>query len=199
VLKEKYHFKEAEAHAFADFLLPMLHWDPDKRASAQAMLNHPWLTMPANNNAKLTNEEYTAQKTNSVSTDVHSDHYMHVEMSKLTDSEGEYHPADEEDCGYQFNGNSGIKARKFHKEDKLEAFFERLDDSDQSINFSDEDKPRPRQKMFRDLAEGQNLNNSFGCYAPEDWEHLHVDKGMNPQFNVLKQGKVGAPLLNNFI
>jgi len=34
VLKEKYRFKENEAHAFAEFLVPMMHWDPDKRASA---------------------------------------------------------------------------------------------------------------------------------------------------------------------
>ena len=45
-------------------------------------------------------------------------------------------------------------------------------------------------KLHRDLAEGQNLNNSFGCYSPEDWDHLHVDKGANPQFDILKPKKV---------
>lgn len=35
VLHEKYRFKEPEAVAFADFLLGMLTWDPEKRASAQ--------------------------------------------------------------------------------------------------------------------------------------------------------------------
>lgn len=49
-----------------------------------------------------------------------------------------------------------------------------------------DDEPRPKNKLQRDLAEGQNLNNSFGFYSPEDWDHLHVDKGMNPQFNALK-------------
>ena len=34
VLVEKYHFKEKEAIAFADFLMPMLEWNPEKRASA---------------------------------------------------------------------------------------------------------------------------------------------------------------------
>ena len=58
VLREKYRFTETEAHAFADFLLPMLHWDPEKRASAKTMLDHPWLTMPANYKTKLSNEEY---------------------------------------------------------------------------------------------------------------------------------------------
>ena len=46
VLMEKYKIKEAEAQAFADFLTPMLEWEPEKRASAQKMLEHPWLNMP---------------------------------------------------------------------------------------------------------------------------------------------------------
>jgi len=43
VLVSKYKMKEAEAQAFAYFLMPMLEWEPDKRASAQEMLDHPWL------------------------------------------------------------------------------------------------------------------------------------------------------------
>ena len=43
VLCEKYRYKETEAQAFADFLLLMLDWDPDRRQTAQRMLNHPWL------------------------------------------------------------------------------------------------------------------------------------------------------------
>lgn len=35
VLMEKYRFKEREALEFADFLKPMLEWDPEKRATAQ--------------------------------------------------------------------------------------------------------------------------------------------------------------------
>ena len=34
VLQQKYKFKPKEAKAFADFLIPMLAWDPEKRASA---------------------------------------------------------------------------------------------------------------------------------------------------------------------
>jgi len=39
VLTEKYRFNETEAHSFAEFLIPMLNWDPDKRASAETMLD----------------------------------------------------------------------------------------------------------------------------------------------------------------
>lgn len=34
VLVEKYRLKESEAQAFSDFMLPMLAWEPSKRASA---------------------------------------------------------------------------------------------------------------------------------------------------------------------
>lgn len=60
VLREKYRFKTDEAHAFADFLLPMLEWDPEKRASAQTMLKHPWLNMASNYDTRLTPEEHKA-------------------------------------------------------------------------------------------------------------------------------------------
>lgn len=55
---EKYHFKEAESQGIADFLLPMLEWDPQKRATAQQMLSHPWLAMPANYDTMMKEKEY---------------------------------------------------------------------------------------------------------------------------------------------
>lgn len=36
---------EEEAKALTDFLRPMLNWYPEKRATAQQMLDHPWLKM----------------------------------------------------------------------------------------------------------------------------------------------------------
>jgi serine/threonine-protein kinase SRPK3 len=55
VLSEKYKFNDKEATALADFLLPMLRWDPNKRATAEQMLKHPWLTMEPEYNVKQTN------------------------------------------------------------------------------------------------------------------------------------------------
>lgn len=43
VLTEKYNFSPEEAQEIKDFLLPMLHLDPRKRADAGGMVNHPWL------------------------------------------------------------------------------------------------------------------------------------------------------------
>jgi len=46
-----------------------------------------------------------------------------------------------------------------------------------------EEGAAPDPKEARDIAEGRNLNNSFnGSSYPESWDHLHFDKGANPQF-----------------
>ncbi|KAL4226553.1 SRSF protein kinase 2 [Mactra antiquata] len=44
VLVEKYEWEPEEAKAFADFLTPMLEFDPEKRATAGESLIHPWLS-----------------------------------------------------------------------------------------------------------------------------------------------------------
>jgi serine/threonine-protein kinase SRPK3 len=59
VLIEKYRITQKEATALSDFLLPMLEWDTDKRATARDMLNHPWLDMEENYNFKYTDREFT--------------------------------------------------------------------------------------------------------------------------------------------
>lgn len=43
VLTEKYEWNMEKAVAFADFLKPMLDFDPNRRASASECLRHPWL------------------------------------------------------------------------------------------------------------------------------------------------------------
>jgi len=48
IFVKKYHFKENEAQALTDFLLPMLEFYPERRASARELLRHPWLSMPPN-------------------------------------------------------------------------------------------------------------------------------------------------------
>lgn len=60
-----------------------------------------------------------------------------------------------------------------------------LSDDDNLFSSGDEFVKRD-DKLKRNLAEGRNLNNSFGHYDASDWEHLHIDKGANPQFKALK-------------
>lgn len=43
VLMQKYEWSTSEAEEFANFLRPMLEFDPDKRATAAECLDHPWL------------------------------------------------------------------------------------------------------------------------------------------------------------
>lgn len=43
VLYEKYHFTRQESEEIGDFILPMIEINPDRRASAQDMLQHPWV------------------------------------------------------------------------------------------------------------------------------------------------------------
>lgn len=43
VLREKYKWSEDDAKAFTDFLLPMLEFDKNIRATASKCLQHPWL------------------------------------------------------------------------------------------------------------------------------------------------------------
>ncbi|CAD5221917.1 unnamed protein product [Bursaphelenchus xylophilus] len=46
VLVEKYQWPEHHARGFADFLVPMLEFDPEKRISATEALKHPWINTP---------------------------------------------------------------------------------------------------------------------------------------------------------
>ena len=55
---EKYRIKEIEAQALTDFLMPMLDYFPERRATAQQMLNNPWLNMPPNFDFSMTEREY---------------------------------------------------------------------------------------------------------------------------------------------
>ena len=50
VLIKKYHMKKKEAENLNDFLLPMLEFCPEKRATAKQMLNHPWLNLEEREN-----------------------------------------------------------------------------------------------------------------------------------------------------
>lgn len=58
VLTEKYLIRDDEAQSLNDFLLPMLGWHHDRRATAQQMLGHPWLDMENNYDYKYTELEY---------------------------------------------------------------------------------------------------------------------------------------------
>jgi hypothetical protein len=67
------------------------------------------------------------------------------------------------------------------KEDNDRSFFSDLEDDDKNPYFSNEEEDQElNPKEYRDIAEGKNLNNSFIGPYPENWDHLHYDKGPNP-------------------
>ena len=94
VLREKYKFKEAEAKSFADFLMPMLHWDPEQRASAQQMLNHPWLKEASNYDTRMSQDEIAEKlKKDEIKFD---EDEVRIETSKLIDSDIELNKGDDD-------------------------------------------------------------------------------------------------------
>lgn len=58
MIKFRYKFKEHEAVELADFLQPMLEFNPEKRISSQELLHHKWLNMPANFDYIMSEKEY---------------------------------------------------------------------------------------------------------------------------------------------
>jgi hypothetical protein len=76
------------------------------------------------------------------------------------------------------------------REDNVANVFSDDYDDSSSTSEGEEEASHINPKDLRNLAEGKNLNNSFlgSSYPePENWDHLHFDKGCNPQFEYLDQ------------
>lgn len=162
VLMEKYKIKEDEAIALSDFLLPMLEWYPNKRATAKDMLSHSWLNMEANFDFKYSDREYEVML---LKGKIKEDSKKGVlnesaqEMNELIESDEEVNESDIE--------------KDNDEEDDNES-----NDSD-SLWDSDEDR---RQVRKRKAAEAK-VNNSFtGPYPLDPTDFNHTDKGPNNQF-----------------
>jgi len=50
--------KPKEAAALSEFMMPMLKWFPHERATAESMLEHPWLNMPSDYDYQLGELEF---------------------------------------------------------------------------------------------------------------------------------------------
>ncbi len=140
------------------------------------MLSHPWLTMTAETDTKMTDEElqhylqYQQQMLEIMDAPM-----LGEEMSKLDDTYTEINGADLENNSYSF----------------LSEFEEQEESSDEEDDTRDDSQDEAAQllnpKDQRDLAQGKNLNNSFVGGYPENWDHLHTDKGANPQFHYMNK------------
>lgn len=94
VLMEKYKFKESEARALEDFLMPMLEYHPERRATAQDMLRHEWLNMEPNFDYLLTEKEYEKKNMSKKNKFSNKDEYNEYDV---IESDIEQNVADDED------------------------------------------------------------------------------------------------------
>ena len=104
VLMEKYKMKEEEAEQLADFLLPMLEWYPEKRATAQEMLSHPWLNLDSNYDTHISEAEF--QKIMLKKKLLGEDEKTQEEAKEYIDSDDECFCADSEDNLRSFDSES---------------------------------------------------------------------------------------------
>lgn len=162
---EKYRIKEDEAIAMADFLVPMLEWYPEKRATAQEMLSHPWFDMKPNYEYKYTDREYEVMMLKKQLKDQVKgapakglDDSVQ-EMNELIESDQEANAADIDDL--------------FSEDDYGD------DEDDLSLWDSDEERVRKNKRKEKDAK----INNSFtGPYPLDPTDFNHTDKGPNAQF-----------------
>ena len=159
ILVKKYNFKEKEAQAFSDFLMPMLEYYPDKRASARELLKHPWLNMPADFDYKISEIEIEKKKmieSNKIKEE-NEEKKKDIFEKDVYDSDDELYGADDED-----NALSDKKAEKEFEEDD-----------------SGDDNP--------DKVLIPNFNNSFAEYG-QFVDLTSLDRA-NPQFDKIMKHK----------
>ena len=159
ILVKKYNFKEKEAKAFSDFLMPMLEYYPDKRASARELLKHPWLNMPADFDYKISEIEIEKRKMieNNKMMEENEDKKKDVIDKDVYESDSELYGADDED-----NGLSDPNIEKEFEEDD-----------------SGDDNP--------DKVMIPNFNNSFAEYG-QFVDLTSLDRA-NPQFDKIMKHK----------
>ena len=159
ILVKKYNFKEKEAQAFSDFLMPMLEYYPDKRASARELLRHPWLNMPPDFDYKISEIEIEKKKmieSNKIKEE-NEEKKKDIFEKDVYDSDNELYGADDED-----NALSDKKAEKEFEEDD-----------------SGDDNP--------DKVLIPNFNNSFAEYG-QFVDLTSLDRA-NPQFDKIMKHK----------
>ena len=159
ILVKKYHFKEKEAKAFSDFLMPMLEYYPEKRASARDLVRHPWLNMPADFDYKISDIEIEKKKMieSNISKEENDEKKKDIFEKDVYDSDSELYGADDED-----NNKSDKNTEKEFEEDD-----------------SGDDNP--------DKVLISNFNNSFAEYG-QFVDLTSLDRA-NPQFDKIMTHK----------
>ena len=145
VLMEKYRIKEEEASAFADFLLPMLRYYPDQRASAEEMLKHPWLNMPDNFDYLMSEREYQSMmmKTNERNKKTKEKKVKFENSTDVIDSDIEINMGDDEDND-EYDSESSLNSTSNYNEIHIQNFDNSFAAYGQHINLDALDKANPQ-------------------------------------------------------
>lgn len=160
VLIKKYHFKENEAQALSDFMMPMLEYYPEKRASAKQMLAHPWLTMPANFDTHMSDIE--VEKMNMIE---------NSRKNELKENNNDDNINKDRDV---YSSDSDVCQADVEDNDKGPVFKREETDDDA------DDNP--------DKINIQNFNNSFAQYG--QFVDLSALDRANPQFDKIMTGEM---------
>ena len=161
VLIKKYHFKEFEAEALSNFMLPMLEYYPEKRASAKKMLSHPWLKMPDNFDYKMSDIEI--EKMNMIENTKKNSIYNIDDDNDDYDKDRQVISSDEDN----YAGDN--------------------EDNDKGNVFSNDEESDESGDENPDRIHIQNFNNSFAQYG-QFVDLTSLDRA-NPQFNNIVKKK----------
>jgi len=147
VLMEKYKIKEEEAVAFADFLSPMLSYYPDKRATAQEMLNHPWLNMPANFDYLMSDKEYQAMLMKSKEKKKKPE--RSEDSTDVIDSDADLNMGDDEDND-EYESDESLDSSSHHENEfPIQNFNNSFAAYGQHINLDALDRANPQFEVLR--------------------------------------------------
>ena len=161
VLTTKYNFKEKEAKALSDFLMPMLQYYPYKRATARELLRHPWLSMPPNFDYKISDIEIEKKKI--------------IEDNKITEKdENEDNNIDMRDV---YSSDSSVYGGDIDDDDNDKYGNNKKDEEE----FDDSGDDNPDKILI------PNFNNSFAEYG-QFVDLVSLDRE-NPQFDKIMKKK----------
>ena len=160
VLTTKYNFKEKEAKALSDFLMPMLEYYPYKRATARELLRHPWLNMPADFDYKISDIEIEKKKM--------------IEDNKII--EKEENDDNNIDMRDVYSSDSSIYGADIDENEK-----EKYDKKKEEDEFDDSGDDNPDKVLI------PNFNNSFAEYG-QFVDLVSLDRA-NPQFDKIMKKK----------
>ena len=150
ILIDKYYFKEKEAQALTDFIMPMLEYFPEKRATARQMLKHPWLNMTQNFDYLMNNEEIikNSMKVKNNNKDI-GDNDKINDYGDIYISDNEIYKADDED-----NGNNEYYNEFNDEEDSG-------DENPDKINIANYNNSFAEYGQFIDLTNLDRANPQF--------------------------------------